>query len=160
MEGETSYVEKERFANLVVIYQHNMYRLALGILRNKQDAEDALSETIVRAYEKRGILRDENKFKAWIMTILVNVSKNMLKRNSRLQLMEDVSAMEEAIQENQNDVWSCVMELGELHRRIIILFYYEGFSTKEIAKIMKVPEGTVKSRLSRARQQLKEIWDL
>ena len=153
-------MEKERFANLVVIYQHNMYRLALGILRNKQDAEDALSETIVRAYEKRGILRDENKFKAWIMTILVNVSKNMLKRNSRLQLMEDVSAMEEAIQENQNDVWSWVMELGELHRRIIILFYYEGFSTKEIAKIMKVPEGTVKSRLSRARQQLKEIWDL
>jgi RNA polymerase sigma-70 factor (ECF subfamily) len=145
-------VDKEQFANLVITYQQNMYRLALGILRNEKDAEDALSETIIKAYEHLAGLRDEDKFKSWIMTILINVSKNMLSKNRRLLLVEDVTVTGEAVEENQNDVWRCVMELGEQHRRIIILYYYDGFSTKEIARILKVPEGTVKSRLGRARQ--------
>lgn len=154
------YVEKEQFADLVFIYQKNMYRLALGILRNEQDAEDALSETIIKAYEHLASLRDEDKFKSWIMKILVNESKNILSKNKRIQLVDDVTDLFKVVEENQNDVWRCVMELGEQHRRIIVLYYYEGFSTKEIAKILKVPEGTVKSRLNRARQHLKDIWFL
>jgi DNA-directed RNA polymerase specialized sigma subunit, sigma24 homolog len=71
-------VKKDEFAELVLIHQKSMYRLALGILKNNHDAEDALSETIIKAYENLAGLRNENKFKSWIMTILVNVSKNML----------------------------------------------------------------------------------
>lgn len=153
-------MKKEEFADLVLQYQQSMYRLALGILRNDRDAEDALSETIMKAYEHLAGLREKEKFKSWIMTILVNVAKNMLTKNSRLQLVDDVTVFGEAFEENQNDVWGSIMELGEQHRQIIILFYYDGFSTKEIARILKVPEGTVKSRLSRARQSLKEILSL
>lgn len=150
-------MKKEEFAAYVLLHQMSMYRLALGILGNKQDAEDALSETIIKAYEHLASLRDEAKFKSWIMAILVNVSKNMLSKNRRVQLVDDITIFEEAAQECQNDLWDSVMDLGEQHRQIIILYYYDGFSTKEIAKILKIPEGTVKSRLSRARENLKEI---
>jgi RNA polymerase sigma-70 factor (ECF subfamily) len=149
-------VKKEEFSDLVVTYQQSMYRFALGIVRNRQDAEDALSSAIIKAYEHLASLRDKDKFKAWIMTILANEAKNILSKNSRVQLVDDVTVYEGEVKEAQNDVWDCVMELGEQHRQIVILYYYDGFSTREIARILKIPEGTVKSRLSRARQNLKE----
>jgi RNA polymerase sigma-70 factor (ECF subfamily) len=153
-------VKKEEFADLVLTYQQSMYRFALGILRNKQDAEDALSAAIIKAYEHLASLRDKDKFKTWIMTIIANEAKNMLSKNSRVQLVDDITIFEEGVEENQNDVWGSVMELGEQHRQIVMLYYYDGFSTREIAGILKVPEGTVKSRLSRARQNLKELLSL
>jgi RNA polymerase sigma-70 factor (ECF subfamily) len=153
-------VKKEEFADLVLLYQQSMYRFALGILRNKQDAEDALSTAIIKAYEHLSSLRDKDKFKTWIMSIIANEAKNMLSKYSRIQLVDDVTIFDKEVEENQNDVWGSVMELGEQHRQIVILYYYDGFSTREIARILKVPEGTVKSRLSRARQNLKEILSL
>ena len=150
-------MKKDEFSDLVTTYQQSMYRFALGILRNRQDAEDALSSAIIKAYEHLASLRDKDKFRAWIMTILANEAKNILSKNSRIWLVDDVTIFEGEIKEDQNDVWDSVMELGEQHRQIVILYYYDGFSTREIARILKVPEGTVKSRLSRARQNLKEI---
>ncbi len=153
-------MEKEEFADLVLTHQRSMYRFALGILRNEQDAEDALGAAIIKAYEHLASLRDKDKFKSWIMSIIANESKNMLSKNSRMQLVDDMTIFEKAVEENQNDIWCSVMELGEQHRQIVILYYYDGFSTREIARILKVAEGTVKSRLSRARQNLKEILSL
>ena len=153
-------MKKEEFADLVLTNQRSMYRFALGQLRNEQDAEDALSAAIMKAYEHLASLRNKDKFKSWIMSIIANEAKNMLKKNSRLQLVDDVTIYEEQVAENQNDIWGSVMELGEQHRQIVILYYYDGFSTREIAKILKVSEGTVKSRLSRARQNLKELLSI
>lgn len=151
---------KEEFTDLLLTYQVSMYRFALGILRNEQDAEDALSAAIIKAYEHLASLRDKNKFKAWIMSIIANEAKNMISKNSRLQLVDDVTVFGEAVEEDHNTIWDSVMELGEQHRQIIVLYYYDGFSTREIARILKIREGTVKSRLSRARQSLKEILSL
>ncbi len=153
-------MKKDEFSDLVITYQQSMYRFALGIVRNRQDAEDALSSAIVKAYEHLASLRDKDKFKAWIMTILANEAKNILSKNSRVWLVDDVTVFEGEGKEDQNDVWDSVMELGEQHRQIVILYYYDGFSTREIAGILRIPEGTVKSRLSRARQNLKEILHL
>lgn len=153
-------MKKEEFTDLVLTYQRSMYRFALGLLKNEQNAEDALSAAIIKAYEHLASLRDKDKFKSWIMSIIANEAKNMLLKNSRIQLVDDVTVFGEAVEEKQNNIWDSVMELGEQHRQIVILYYYEGFSTKEIARILKVPEGTVKSRLSRARQNLKEMLSL
>lgn len=142
------------------MHQQSMYRLALGILKNNHDAEDALSEAVIKAYENLAGLRNKDKFKPWIMTILVNVSKNMITKNSRLQLTDDITIIREEVVEYENDIWDSVMSLGEQHMQIVILYYYDGFSTKEIAKILNVSEGTVKSRLSRARQHLKQLLSL
>lgn len=153
-------MDKEEFTRLVLTYQQSMYRFALGILRNQQDAEDVLSTAVLKAYEHQTSLRDKNRFKAWIMSIIANEAKNMISKTKRLLLVDDMTIYEEAVEENQNNIWDSVMELGEQHRQIVILYYYDGFSTKDIARILRVSEGTVKSRLSRARQSLKEILSL
>ncbi len=158
--GRIIEVKNDEFAELVLMHQKSMYRLAFGILKNNHDAEDALSETIIKAYENLAGLRDENKFKPWIMTILVNVSKNMLAKKSRIQLADDITAFGEETAGFHNDIWDSVMSLGEHHMQIVILYYYDGFSTKEIAQILKVSQGTVKSRLSRARQHLKQLLSI
>lgn len=150
-------MKKEEFTAYVLQNQRSMYRLALGILKNQYDAEDALSETIIKAYEHLTGLRSKDKFKPWIMTILANVSKTMITKSRKIQLVDDVTVFEEAVKESHNELWDCVMDLGEEHRQIVILYYYDGFSVKEIARILKIPEGTVKSRLSRARENLKEF---
>lgn len=153
-------MEKEDLVTNVLLYKQSMYRLALGILGNQQDAEDAISETIIKAYENLASLRNNSKFKSWIMTILVNVSKNMLTKKNRILLVDDITVFEGTVKDSQNDIWDSIMALDELHRQIIILYYYDGFSTKEIARILELPKGTVKSRLSRGREKLKVLLSL
>lgn len=136
-------------------YQLEMYRLSFAILKNEADAQDAVSETIVRAFENSGKLRDRGKLKSWLMTILVNVSKTFLKNRQRFVLLDDIELMDSPITDDSGELWEFIMQLEEEFRIVIVLYYYQSFSTKEISRLMKMPEGTVKSRLARAREKLK-----
>lgn len=148
-------LENQEFAELVEKHKDEMYYLALSILKNEVDAQDAVSETVVRAYEARSRLRKLEKFKPWIMQILVNVSKTLLRKREKIVLTEDAETINQVESAPKYDMWGWVMELEYEFRTVIILYYYEGFSTKEIAKILNIPEGTVRSRLARARNKLK-----
>lgn len=146
-------------ANFVRLIQENklgMYRLALSILRNETDAEDAVSESVLKAYEKLDKLKNSDKFKPWLMKILVNQAKTMLRKKKRIDLMEDISLLEMSFEDQTGELWSVVSELEAEFRNVVILFYYEDMTTKEIAKALQIAEGTVKSRLSRAREKLKQ----
>lgn len=148
-------IDKQKFTELILANKTAMYRLAYGILRSKADAEDAVSETVLKAYEHLGDLKKPELFKSWIMQIVSNVSKTMLRRNSRVSLTDDISCFEAPAVQPDTELWNVVMGLENDQREILILFYYEGFTVKEIASILHVPQGTVKSRLSRAREKLK-----
>ena len=150
-------LNKDEFESLVIENQISMYRLAMSILKNTDDAEDAVSETILTAYEHLSSLKKSDSFKAWIMTILVNVSKKMLRKKKREVLYDNLGLFEKSIEERTGEMWEAVLMLDEEYGKVVILYYYEGFSTKEIAKILHIPEGTVKSRLSRARSKLQQI---
>ena len=150
-------LNKDEFESLVIENQISMYRLAMSILKNTDDAEDAVSETILTAYENLSSLKKSDSFKAWIMTILVNVSKKMLRKKKRVVLYDNLGLFEKSIEERTGEMWEAVLTLDEEYGKVVILYYYEGFSTKEIAKILHIPEGTVKSRLSRARSKLQQI---
>ena len=150
-------IDKERFAELIKEYQLSMYRLSFGILKNETMVEDVISESIIKAYGHIGELRNQKKFKSWIMTIVANESKNQLKKGKREALIEDFREFEAEAYAKDTDVWKVVMELDEIYSKVIVLYYYEGFSVREIAKILGISMGTVKSRLSRARTKLREI---
>ncbi len=145
------------FAELIRQYQLEMYRLSFAMLKNEADAQDAVSETIVRAFERRNQLKDKEKLKPWLMKILVNVSKTLLKNRQRLVLLDDTAQMDSPITDSPDELWELVMQLEEEFRAVVVLYYYQCFSTKEISWMMKVPEGTVKSRLARAREKLKVL---
>ncbi|MBD5487368.1 MAG: sigma-70 family RNA polymerase sigma factor [Lachnospiraceae bacterium] len=152
-------MEQETFERNIREYAPNMYRLALAMLHNRQDAEDAVSEAVLIAYEKRHTLRDRKRFKPWIMQIMANEARRIYGKNRRITPMEDMEAYMPSFRDENHELWDVVMQLETAHREVIMLYFYERFSIKEIGRILRVPEGTVKSRLSRAKKALKEMLE-
>ena len=152
-------MEQETFERNIREYAPNMYRLALAMLHNRQDAEDAVSEAVLIAYEKRHTLRDRNRFKPWIMQITANEARRIYGKNRRITPMEDMEAYMPSFRDENHELWDVVMQLETAHREVIMLYFYERFSIREIGRILRVPEGTVKSRLSRAKKALKEMLE-
>ena len=155
-----------KFIALVKENQGGLYREAYSYLHNTEDAEDAVSNMIVKAYANLERLEDVRKMRSWLYCILVNECKDMLRKRSRVQFadvteMEFVQVETAFLQEigDEPDLYECICRLEAPFREVTLLFYYEGFKVKEIAAILGVADGTVKSRLSRARQQLKEMID-
>ena len=154
-----SAIDNETFAGLVREYTPNLYRLTLGILHNREDAEDAVSESILKAYEKIHTLKNPNSFRAWIMQIAANEAKRIYVKNKRSALMENVEEYMPEFRDEYHELWDVVMRLDVSFREVTILYFYEQLSIKEISKILHIPEGTVKSRLHRGKQQLKRYFE-
>lgn len=151
-----SAMDRETFSRLIREYTPALYRLALGILHNREDAEDVVSESVLKAYEKLSTLRKPECFRAWLMQIAFNEAKRVYTKNKRYTLTENIEDYMPAFEDEHHELWDIVMELDIDYREVIILYFYEQFSIKEIAQILHIPEGTVKSRLSRAKKKLKE----
>ena len=151
-----SAMDRETFSRLIREYTPALYRLALGILHNREDAEDVVSESVLKAYEKLSTLRKPESFRAWLMQITFNEAKRVYAKNKRYTLTENIEDYMPAFEDEHHELWDIVMELDIDYREVIILYFYEQFSIKEIAQILHIPEGTVKSRLSRAKKKLKE----
>lgn len=150
-------ITQEELSALIMDNKDGMYRLAFSILRNDADAQDAVSEAIVLAFEKCHQLRKRSSAKSWLMQILVNSSKKIAVQSNKYVLLENEIQYEQAEEFKDDDMWETVMELDEEFREVVVLYYYEQFSVREIGKMLKVPEGTVKSRLARAREKLLRI---
>lgn len=148
-------IEKEQFCRLIREQETSMYRYALGTLRNPADAEDAVGEAVLKAYAHLAQLKNPERFKSWVMSILANEIRTMISRRTRMDLTEDMNKYEQSAPEGDKSLWYLVTELPQEFRDVVILFYYDGFQTKEIARMLKLSEGTVKSRLCRARGKLK-----
>ena len=133
-----------------------MYRLSFGILRNKEDAEDAVGEAVLKAYEHIDSLRDAAKFRQWIMQITANEARKLYGKRKRTDLASNIEIYGQSHADSHDELWEIVLTLDEKYRAVIILFYYEQMRLKEISKILHIAEGTVKSRLLRAKNQLKE----
>ena len=150
-------ITQEELSALIMDNKDGMYRLAFSILCNDADAQDAVSEAIVLAFEKSHQLRKTSSAKSWLMQILVNSSKKIAVQSNKYVLLENEIQYEQAEEFKDDDMWETVMELDEEFREVVVLYYYEQFSVREIGKMLRVPEGTVKSRLARAREKLLRI---
>ena len=135
-----------------------MYRVAWSILRNNADCEDALQNALLRAWEKRNTLREERYFRTWLTRILINSCKETLRRQKRETPAADFPEAA-APQGADPALWESLRALDEKYRIIVVLHYRDGYSVREIASILRVPESTVKTRLFRARQQLKSLLE-
>lgn len=153
-----SKITEDELTALILEYQSSMYRIALSILKNPIQAQDAVGETIVRAYEQRERLKKKASAKAWITQILVNESRKIIKKQRRFVSYDD-EYVDERIVEKQDDreVWEYVCSLAQPYREVTLLYYLEWFSVQEISTILGLPQGTIKSRLKRSRDKLSEI---
>lgn len=156
--GKAKKIDRENFLLLINDNRLSIYKVARGILKNQYDIEDAIQNTLIKAYEKIDTLKDSNLFKTWIIRILINECKNILRKSKRtISLEEEMNqGVYTDIYENI-DLTRAINLLNEELKIVTVLFYFEDMTTKDIAMILEIPEGTVRSRLSRARQQLREI---
>lgn len=171
--------DERAFDEIYHSYSKKLYRMAYFITGNHSDSEDILQETFVKCYLHRNELKNSERFESWIYRILVRTAWKLEKKKKRAgeisyegileqeedsgsrmarQIKEDVSALNPLDAFLQKESFS---ELGEMvkqldikYRTVVLLYYYNDLGTKEIARVMGIFEGTVKSRLSKARSLL------
>lgn len=147
---------KAAFSKLFKQHYNTIYRVSRSILKNESDIEDALQEAAIKAYKGIGKLKDVSMFKSWLIRIAINESYNIIRKNKNhipLDTLEDNISPEEESSSNM-DIRRAILNLEEDLRLVTVLYYYEDLPVKSISTIMNIPEGTVKSRLSRARNKL------
>ena len=156
--------DKDSFDLLYQEYYLVLFRTALLILGKKEDAEDVLQDTFVSIYKNAKSLSDFEKLRPWIFSILKNTSYTRYKKRKRelpdefiLDKAEEnpVYLGEDEIAE-KSEIQDTLMNLREKEREVLVLYYYNDFTIEEIASICKIFQGTVKSRLYRARRNLKK----
>jgi len=146
----------EEFAKRIIAMIQTLYRISYSQLSQSYDREDAVQECLYKAWQKRRQLKDERYMQTWVIRILINECHNIQKRNIREPAYEGVPERT-APPDSEFELHDALLRLDETLRLPIILHYIEGFTIKEIAKILRLPQGTVKSRMMRGRQELKKL---
>jgi RNA polymerase sigma-70 factor (ECF subfamily) len=162
--------DQEAFRHIVERYQGAVYNLAYRMLGDPEEAEDAAQEIFVRLYRQLGRYDPERKFSTWTLAIATNYCIDQLRRR-RMQLVpleniipwaraRDAGPEGEALsRESRDEVQRLLKQLPEKYRAPLVLRYWEDLSCAEIAEILGVPEGTIKTQIHRARKQLGKMLE-
>lgn len=147
------------FEQCVRLYRKSVIKAALCYVRNTSDAEDIAQEVFIKLYTYNGSFDSSEHIKAWLLRCAINLSKNLLQTH----WYKLSRPLEEAGEKVHYDVTECDGLLNILHklsrknRIALYMYYYEGYSTSEIAGILQINENAVSARLSRGRRQLKKL---
>ena len=151
--------DKEAFIALMESHKLSMSRAALAILHNEEDAADAIAETVMEAFAQLHTLRQPKYFKTWLTRALICNCYDILRQRRRFVPLEDIPEPAGGEPDDQAlDVRESLAALAENDRLVLTLHYLDGLKVKEIAKVLGVKEGAVKSRLMRGRNRLQKIY--
>lgn len=142
------------FIQRVRACERRLYRVARTMLPQECDCEDAVQEALLRAWDRRETLRQEAYFETWLIRILINQCKTFYRRRppEPAELTEDIPQ----VSSEETPLLEALMVLPRKQRVTLELHYIEGYSVAETARILRLPEGTVKWRLKRGRELLKK----
>ena len=151
---------KEDFERIFNLYSNDVYRLTYSYLLNKEEAEDIVQKTFFKYFKKYKKLKlNDLEIKKWLFRVAINEAKDYLKSSyisKRAELNENISRKNI----DSNDIHNILSNMPENYRTIIYLYYYEGYSIKEIAKIERKSESAIKMRLSRGKELLKKEMEV
>ncbi len=148
----------EYIRHVVTQYSRLLLRIAFTRLKSTADAEDAVQDVFLKLIKKRPDFRDEAHEKAWLIRATINRSCDMLRSLSRRDIPIDENLVSPPPEKHAR-LLPAVQSLPEKYSTVLHLYYYEGYSLREIAGILKLPAATVGTRLSRARAQVKLILE-
>ena len=149
-------MDKQEFARRVTQMQGSLYRVAASYLRGESDRLDAVAETVARAWEKRGTLRQEAVFATWMTRILIRVCVDIQRRQKRMTPVETLPDVPTG-EDTGAALREAVDSLPQKMRTMVVLYYMEGYEVLEIARIMGTTKGAVCAGLSRAREKLRAM---
>ena len=145
----------DRLEELVDRHEDTLFRAALAILGDVQEAEDAVQDTFLRYLEKRPELRDGDHEKAWLLKVAANRCKSILRTRRRRPTVELLDIYPVPEEEGSRELMEAILALPANQRSAVHLHYYEGYTSEEIGAILGQRPGTVRSHLSRARDALR-----
>jgi RNA polymerase sigma-70 factor, ECF subfamily len=148
--GRASHGDEESFAALCDVLKTKLFRTAKGVLGNETLTLDAVSEAVFRAFKGIKRLREPKYAETWFIRIVLNVAKDIKRRQKHELSMETVPECAHYDNHSDMEFFALIESLQKELREIISLKYYSGYTLAEISEILNIPEGTVKSRLNRA----------
>ena len=147
----------KEIAEIYASHSRTVYRVCFAFMKNPADTEDAVQDTFVQLIRKGPAFESEEHEKAWLIRTASNICKNVLRHWWRKrESLEDFRDLPGTERTGGNDVMSAVMQLPEKLKTVVYLYYYEGYNSVEIARMLKQPQSTVRTHLRRARAILKE----
>lgn len=167
-------MESREYERVVTKYIDTVYRIAISHTKDASDADDVVQQTFVKLLTKNVNFTDEEHIKRWLIRVCINECNslfssfwrknvNLFDNNTKEEHVTEESITLSFTTQEDSDLYEAVQMLPAKCQIVVHLFYYEGYSTKEIAEIIKVREATVRTRLVRARKLLKgkltEAWD-
>ena len=154
-------MEKEQFIRLAGKYLKSIYKVALCNCRNAADAEDVTQEAFCALLNSRNSFEDDEQAKRWLIRVVTNKSKDLFRSawKQHVVSLEDLNMEPEAFEPQELELLEALQLLPLKYRTVIHLYYYEGYSSGEIAQILACSETSVRKRLSRARNKLKTILE-
>ena len=155
-------LSEDRFLEAVLGMRSKLYHVAMALLWNEQDAADAVQEAMLKGWKHRASLRDEGAFEVWFMRILVNQCRDYQRRQIRNRAMlKDVAgaARPPAAEAPNTELFEAIHALPDRLRLPVLLYYFDGYSQKEIGRILGATAEQVKARIRQARDKLRLALD-
>lgn len=149
------------YKEVIELYGNQLYRTCYLILKDKEDAEDVVQETLIKVFKNINNFKGESRLYTWIYQIALNQSRDILRKKvDFLNLQDDWVGEEDLYMDigktiDKEILGKNLRALNPIYNEVLVLFYLREFSIKEISEILEVSEGTIKSRLSRGRNLLK-----
>lgn len=154
--GRKDTMKKEQLGQIILASEDTLYHVAKTLLNNDADCSDAIQETIVKAFTNLHTLRQDSYAKTWLIRILMNECYAVMRREKRIVSLEEYQCEETASEEaDYSDLYEAVSQLKPKIRICVTLYYLEGYSVRETAKLLGTTESAVKKRLARAREMLR-----
>ena len=150
----------EAFARIAREYMDTVYRVAYGWLKSPDDANDVTQDVLLELYKTDKVFESDTHIKNWLLRVAINRCKMFFRSPwRRTENIDDYVETLACEQKSDKELFKAVMELDKKYRVPLLLFYYGGYSTAEVASILGIPEKTVSTRLFRARAKLKTVLE-
>lgn len=161
--SEAKQGNKEAFTQLMLELKNELYKIARIRLSNNEDIEDAIQETMIEAFKNIHKIKDTNYFKKWIITILINKCNRIYRKRKKYNISFEGEEFENYLKSDDNfdnnlNFYYILKDLNYDERIIISLHYMEDYTTKDISKLLKISENTIKTKLRRAKIKLKNKY--
>lgn len=149
--------DPDAFDRLMRTQLQKLYRIAISMLQNEEDAADAIQETVLKCWLKMGQVKNDQYFGTWLTRILINQCNDILRKRKEIIYIEEIPEISHEDSYFTNEWKEVLNGLNEKYRVVMELYYVDGFSTKEIAGMLHIRDAAVRNRMTRGRKQLEQL---
>lgn len=155
---EFNMISEEEFSKKYNLYSQLLFNISYGYTHNIEDAEDILQEVFMKYLKLTPTFASEQEEKYWLIRVTINASISLTRKSYRKKVsLDDGILYNTSVSQNEDYLIDLVMTLPEKYKKVIILYYYDELSVKEIAKILRITEAAVMKRMERGRKILRNL---